>query len=344
MTRPRLSPTIDSYLAFRASNGFAENTVKNDRQALSRLVRHFPDSDPHVDSITARDMDDMLGGLVRDGFSVGTVNNTQSSLSAFFRWCRTREVTNPMHDPIADRRYMPAQDKPRLYIPVAEFPKVLDACTNPRDRALIALGLYTLGRQSELVNLRVKHLGLTSGHLSMTIYKSYKADVMPLSSELDTEMRRWVLAYQEECGPLDKNWYLVPAVRATGYREFSLAPDARISRSEDIVRRVVERCGYTDDRMGMHLIRRSAARAAFDEMAKDGYDGALRVVAALCHHASTATTERYLDLGIDRKRRDDRIAGRPLFPSLSASNVVPLTKEGESDGITDDQDVRQMWA
>jgi integrase len=342
MIRYRLSTVIDSYLAFRASNGFAANTVKNDRQTLARLAAHY-DHDPIIDSITPRDIDDLLGSLAQGGYSIGTVNNTQSGLSAFFKWCRTRGITAPMFDPIAGRRYFPAQDKPRLYIPLADFPKVLDACTSPRDRALMALGLYTLGRQSEIINLRVKHLDLASGHLSMTIFKSYKSDVMPLSSELDSEMRRWLLAYQEECGPLDKNWFLVPAVKNAGqFGNFILAPDRRISKSEDIVRRVVERCGYTDERMGMHLIRRSAARAAFDEMAKDGYDGALRVVSALLHHASTATTEHYLDLGLDRQRRNARIAGQPLFPSLVAPNVVPLKEE--SDGIEDDQVLRQLRA
>ena len=342
MNRYRLSTVIDSYLAFRSSNGFAMNTVRNDQQTLGRLSRHY-DRDPFVDEITARDIDDLLGSLAQGGYSTGTVNNTQSGLSAFFKWCRTRGIVMPTVDPIAGRRYFPAQDKPRLYIPLADFPRILDAATSPRDRALLALGLYTLGRQSEIINLRVKHLDLASGHLSMTIFKSYKSDVMPLSSELDMEMRRWLRAYQDECGPLDKNWFLVPAVKNAGqFGNFMLAPDRRITKSEDIVRRVVERCGYTDERMGMHLIRRSAARAAFDEMARDGYDGALRVVSALLHHASTATTEHYLDLGLDRQRRDARIAGKPLFPSLSASNVVAL--RGETDGIEDDQDLRQLQA
>ena len=62
----------------------------------------------------------------------------------------------------------------------------------------------------------------------MTIFKSYKSDVMPLSSELDMEMRRWLRAYQDECGPLDKNWFLVPAVKNAGqFGNFALAPDRR---------------------------------------------------------------------------------------------------------------------
>lgn len=323
----RLSQVTRAYLDYRAASGFAVNTVKNDRQCLRRLTEAV--GDVPIESITPMHLDRMLGQMLTSRrYTVGTINTTQSALSAFFRWCRSRGVTSLTHDPIAGRRYMPQQENTRARIPLHDFPRVLDAAVRPRNRALIALGLYTLCRQSELVPLRVKHLDLDAGWLDIVVVKSYKTDVIPLSSELDTEMRRWVKAYQKAVGgPLDPEWYLLPALYPTGFQQFGLAPEQEITRSATIVRRVLEDAGYTDDRLGVHTLRRSAARALFDELVVDGYDGALRLVSSMLHHSSVTTTEKYLGLDLDKKRRDTQIAGQPMYPSLSAPNVVTLTRK-----------------
>jgi len=58
-----------------------------------------------------------------------------------------------------------------------------------------------------------------------------------------------------------------------------------------------------------------------------GYDAALRTVSAMLHHKSSATTEQYLGLSSERKRRDDRLRGRPFLSALvSTENVVPLRR------------------
>lgn len=323
-----ISAALSLYAEYRLGNGFARNTVTNDRQAIRRLMSIT--GDVELTAITPISLDDLMTHLRAERYAVTTMNSTQASLSAFFKWCRSRSHAPVDWDPIAGRRYSPVTPPRRLYVPLHDFPLVLDSATNPRDRALMALGLFTLGRQSELVSMRVSDLDLTAGVIDMHIWKSHKTDIMPLSSELADEMRRWVMAYQAECGPLNPKWFLVPAMKhqsSMPFGNFQLAPDRPISRSEDIVRRVLERAGYTDDRMGVHVLRRSAARCLFDELAKDGYDGALRLVSAMLHHASVATTERYLSLDLDRKRRDDRISGQPLFPSLDDSKVIPLRKE-----------------
>lgn len=323
----KLSAVIADYLAFRRTNGYRDNTIKNDRQTLARLLKYAGDIE--LTDLTATHIDGLLGSLLEQRFAVGTVNNTQAGISAFARWCRSRGIAPQNWDPIAGRRYVPMQQVTRTYVPLHDFPKVLDCAQNPRDRALIALGLFTMARQSELVNLRVRDLDLTAGTLHIVVIKSYKVDTMPLPAELDVEMRRWMKAYQAAFGGvMDPDWYLVPAMEQEGFSTWRLAPDRKVSRSEDIVRRVLERAGYTDKRLGVHALRRSAARALFDELAGEGYDGALRLVSAMLHHSSSTTTEKYLSLDIDRKRRDDRIGGRSLFPSLAADNVVSLRRDG----------------
>ena len=321
---PLLSSAIADYLEYRLHAGFRLNTIKNDRQALGNLRKSTGDIE--MAKINPGHVDAFLGGMLASRtYAVGTINSTQSCLSAFFRWSRTRGLVPPHHDPLAGRRYMPSQEVNRLYIPIHDFPMVLDGADRPRDRALIALGLYTLCRQSELVTLRVRDLDLSSRRLSIVVHKTYQADAMPITAELDEEMRTWLMAYQEEAGrPLDPDWYLLPALTQTGFQAFGLAPTAPISRSADIVRRVLEASGYTDTRLGVHTLRRSSARCLFDELSGQGYDGALRLVSSMLHHKSTTTTERYLSLDVDKARRNEKFDGEPLFPSLRSTNIIPI--------------------
>lgn len=322
----RLTVVTDLYLENRARSGIRPNTVKNDRQALSRLLAVTGDTP--VDQIGPADLDELLNGMLASHrYAPGTVNATQSSLSAFFRWCRDRGHTPPHHNPIAGRRYVPQQELPKLRIPIHDFPAVIEAAERPRDRAYMAMGLFTMLRQSEIVTLRVGDLDLTGGKLAVTIWKTYQADILPVTPDFRPEMVRWVEAYQDECGPLDPNWFLVPAIKPSGFQEFRLDPTAPISRSADLVRRVLERVGYTADRVGTHVLRRSAARAVFEERAKAGYDSALRDVSAWLHHRSVTTTEIYLGLDQDRAARDKHYSTEPMYPSLAGENVIPIRSE-----------------
>lgn len=72
----------------------------------------------------------------------------------------------------------------------------------------------------------------------------------------------------------------------------------------------------------MHTLRRSAARALFDRLATEGYDGALRLVQAMLHHAQSSTTEHYLGLTLDKKRRDDIIRGESMYPAWTAASKI----------------------
>ena len=89
--------------------------------------------------------------------------------------------------------------------------------------------------------------------------------------------------------------------------------------------------GITGDRFGLHVLRRSSARARFDEMVNLGYDGALRRVSAWLHHSSVTITEIYLGLELDRAQRDEETKGKVMFPSLAAENVTQISR-GDRDG------------
>ena len=153
---------------------------------------------------------------------------------------------------------------------------------------------------------------------------------MPISKELRREINLWIPKYEAQVGPLQPDWYLTPAVRggrylpATGY---PMRPTMEICNAEGIVKYALAKIGVSGSPTGCHVLRRSAARAMFDELVTLGYDGALRIVSAYLHHSSVVMSERYLGLDLDRANRDGFAKGELMFPSLEGDNVVPFRKD-----------------
>ena len=82
---------------------------------------------------------------------------------------------------------------------------------------------------------------------------------------------------------------------------------------------VLDRAGYPIAKEGGHTLRRSGARAYYDELCEDGYDGALRRVQSMLDHSTTIVTEGYLGLGLDKEARNKALKGQPMFRRHAAA-------------------------
>lgn len=74
---------------------------------------------------------------------------------------------------------------------------------------------------------------------------------------------------------------------------------------------------------GVHILRRSMARALYERLRAEGHPEPLRVVQALLGHADPATTRIYIGLRPDREERNELLAGSDLL-WVETANVVPL--------------------
>jgi len=322
-----LSEVIILYCDHKRSAGFAESTASNAYRNLTRVMDIIGDVD--ITDVTPARMDRFFAVEMARGLQPGTLNSYHYILSAFSKWCRHRGYLVESQDLVAGRRNFRDPPKQREYVPASDFATLLDiASTGPtgaRDRALMASGLYLMSRASELIHLKVKDINLEYDEVEVFIKKTQERDTMPICLELKIELEEWLHFYRNQMGgELDPDWVLFPRYTTVAYHQWEMDTSSSIGRPQLIVQRCLKGLGWKDDWMGVHVLRRSAARARFEENLEAGYDGAMREIQSWLHHKALTTTERYLGMTHDRERRNDRTKGKSMYPSVSPSKVIPF--------------------
>lgn len=344
-----LSDAIEEYMLYRKAAGLAPNTLILNARSLSMFMGLV--GNLQVRHLDAKHGEMWQAHLMGQGYKPNTINSRLSNFSAFVTWLRRRRYLPGGNDPAASLRNLRAMVEPRVRIEAKDFDGFLDAAHRPIERVVCALGLYLFVRASEITGLRVKDVDLERGEILVHVVKSKMVDPMPICQELDAELRRWLIWYAQDVQqPLDPEWFLVPqscrhpftndrsgpgagylAPRTSG----NLIPTKMLNTAHRYVQRPLRAFGVElrdeegkSTMEGVHTLRRSGARALFDQMCAEGnYDGVLRYCSAMLHHKSTVMTERYLGLDVDVKKRNDLLRGRRMF-------TTPADIVAASDNIT----------
>jgi len=361
MAAMSLSDAIDEYVGSRTKQ-YSSSTIEMRKRALSIFLRETGNiSVRHLDARHGEAFQTYLlspgAGRMKNGYEPATVNLYMSMVSGFCTWARHRKYLPMGNNPMATVTTLQLGDKDRLRVPASDFPRLLDCARTPHDRIVTALGLYLFLRQSEVANLRVGGVDLDAGTIKVTVSKTRVAGgkiyVMPISEELDVELRRWLTWYandvRDEHGALQPTWFLVPRRNAplmtndgTGFKGGRAAwpdtgnclPTMKLINVHRFAQRPLERLGVpmrgldgASTMEGVHTLRRSGARALFDSLVERGEgDGALKKVSAMLHHKHTQMTQHYLGIRADEKELMDMLKGKPMFPRSESANVVPLHK------------------
>jgi integrase len=337
----RLNEAVDDYLLYRRAR-FAPTTVAQEGYVLRRFaaavgdiqLRHlrservtewFYGSAGLMQPHTTRD------GRLRSAIVPSSHNYYRNRLASFLRYCAQRGWLRD--DLLKEVAPMPVRRRERQQPPPRLLLAMLDAAATPRDRAFMATAMNTGLRSNEIIRIRVGHVSLGAGELFVTISKTHEEDRLPITADLDGELRRWIMAYQADLGrPLVETDHLFPARRASRYARSEGAsvstqkartpsgwnPERPIGHTERILQEAMKSVGLETKGEGTHTIRRAVARAWFDQLATSdlGYDGALRTVSSLLHHKSGTTTEHYLGLSSERQRRDEVLRGQPFLTGM----------------------------
>ncbi len=326
----------DEYCEHLAARGLRPHTIRTRRSAIDGLISVV--GDIQVQRISAEHMDRLFGA---SNWAANTRNVKRSMYSTFFSWCRNRRYMKPDQDPLFGWRTLKVPQKQRLRVPVSEWGRLFDAVEYPVEEAVLGLGLYLFLRSSEIRSLQLKHVHLDSSEIEVHRVKTGQWDTMPISTELEDVLRRYLRWYTttlaEQGISVDPDFYLIPPrkkgtmLRHPESAKFiantgDLIPSKPHGHPHRIVQTLLRRCNYDTDgnREGNHTLRRSGARAYFDELLGSGYDGALRRVQSMLGHSQAQMTEIYLGLDLDLKARNEDLKGLPMFKSLVAENVVKM--------------------
>ncbi len=324
--RLRLDEARDEYLRHCQSRALADGTIRSHRGTIDTMIRAC--GNPWMDLIDHRHIDKTFA---LNPWKPATINQRLGQIKQFFKWARARGLMAQSADPTFGWRNVKVPVEARTLIPRSEWGRLFDACGHPQETMLVATGLYLFLRGSEQRELRLKHVHLDKGEIQVHRIKTKEHDAMPISAELAEHLRSH-LRWMAEEHDADPDFYLIPKRRNNNRGDngkyvacFGVDPTKPVYAPHLALQRVYARAGYPTFREGEHTLRRSGARAYFDSLVDQGYDGALRRVQSMLGHKHTQMTERYLGLDLDRAARNADLRLQPMFPG-SDENVVQLRK------------------
>lgn len=347
----KLDAAVEAYNAHMRSMNYAPNTIQSASYVLGPLMRFA--GDRYLHNVTDLVISDFMIEVAKTRKKASSMAQTHARLSAFFNWAVKTGRLQPSQNPMNSRRRPRVDKVERRRVDVAKFPKLLALADerSPRDRMIVGMGLFTLLREQDIASRRIRDVSLDNGSIYAQVSKSRTEDHIPISRALDTELRRWFRVYQDHCGDLRPDWYLIPNEVRIQQRDDSgtittslfggWLPEKHPGRLGRFVRPVLEAVGLParDENNvatgeGAHTLRRSGARALYDALVDMGRPDALRIVQTLLHHADITQTQLYIGLNPDRESRDAIMRGAMLygFEALDSIGGVSDHGDGEGDG------------
>jgi len=342
----RLVEACDKYLSRIEAEGQAESTIRTTSYALTRLRKAIDatskSANPYVHMIGPASMDDYCYGKngIRAGGGSGrpitaaSFNRYRSCLRSFFDYAVKMGWTdqNPM-DAVSAAR--PDQAKPKLILSATELVNLLGAASNPVERIGCALGMNTGLRGNDIRHLTILDANIVGGDIQTQIRKTNKIDSKPISLDLHWELMHWLSEYASlsdlpSLNDLPGEWLLVPSYRPPAPNEtdkrIHLKPLQVHTNPWRLVQRPLARLGFPTKGQGFHTLRRSSARALFEQLRQtgEGRDHALMVVKDFLNHSSVVQTEAYLGLNHERQIRDETLRGKPFLSALAATDLDRL--------------------
>lgn len=343
-----LSDCIDNYLASCRARGLAPSTLRSQKGTLQLFLADVGNIETrrlrpqHLDAFWSN----------RSTWGPATRNRARHTLSSFFGWCRVRGHLPRDYDPMEGTRKERTPQRDRVIIPQSEFQTFLDNIEDPRRRIAAALGLYLFLRISDAQALRWQDVNFDTNTVEVYRPKTKTLDTLPICDELRIELKRWRLAYSAKVGePVQPGWFVIPGqppyggqMGKKGFKGFvekvqrPYLPTVR-ANLRYTMKTLLVAAGYYRTQEGGHTLRRSGATALYNQLTSLGHDRAIRICQAMLGHSSVQTTEIYLRLDLDRKVRNDLLAGKRMFPEGGTATVVRLGGHAQ-DGETDIRSVR----
>ena len=180
------------------------------------------------------------------------------SIKVFYRWLLTgrTEKGSPFPEIVSwlkINRNRLKKIRPEDCLTADEFRKMLAACQNQRDRALLYVLFDTGARISEVLNVRLKHVHLETDLPYIELPES-KTEPRPVYL-MDSihEIAGWLKAHPNK---KDREAFLFPVLKKSGKKDYKPFLDRKVALY--IVQRIAARAGI-ERRIYNHLFRHTSA-------------------------------------------------------------------------------------
>lgn len=331
---PTMQSWVDDYLARRAAQGAANQTLQNAKRVLRNLA-HWVDQ---VKRIDPRDLNPILldeWWYAPEGLNVKGAqysSNTWVQYRCIIRTFASRHLDRLrlVNDP---RGLMEAIDgvqgirSEKHWLTVSEMDEIMDTVDDPWERIILALLTQHAPRASSVRRLRLRDIDQAGGNINWWNVKKRRPYGLPILPRLQQELRTWLNHYGSQCD-LDGDCYVIPQ-RNRSRRELY-----RPYRSHGDIGRIVG--PYAEPFMPegarydgkSHLFRRSAAYAMVEYFGDD--PAGLEYASVLLDHATIVQTMVYLNLDLRKMRFRAAMRGRDFMPEPAPEGgvVVPLRSAG----------------
>ncbi len=327
-----LSDGIDRYLKIRAAK-HAKTTVRGDIIGLRRMLAQVGNV-----QVTGVNRDHMTSywygakGRVNQ-VSAASFNAERARIVSFFNWLvEEGEIpASPMRG--IDRRRVGSRE--RLRLDSAAMIELIEGETYPRDRMLLSLGCNLGLRAHALTPITVGDVDLDGGWIRTYTSKTDDQRILPISLDLDRELRLWLEAYAAACGPLRPDWFLTPArhrgLGTGGTTMDKIKPNQQMlyTTALRIVHIALARIGQDEKGAGTHTLRRSSGRVVYETARADGDPTAIHVAREFLGHRNVGQTEVYVGTSNDKHRLEQAMRGKAFLSRKSGTsdnNVISLSE------------------
>ncbi|MGI8613724.1 MAG: tyrosine-type recombinase/integrase, partial [Nocardioidaceae bacterium] len=158
--------------------------------------------------------------------SPATHNAYRARLASFFAHAMRRGWIRV--DPMVDVHRMKVPQRLRQRPAPDLLADVIDQADDDRDRAILATLVTTALRQNSVRLLRIGDVDLAHGWLRVNVTKTLQHDETPITTELDSTLRRWLISYAATIDrPLREQDHSFPARFVRGYRWRTLEDGTR---------------------------------------------------------------------------------------------------------------------
>jgi integrase len=351
----RLGEAVEQYNTERLrTKKVSEATARVQAQVLDQFVRCVGWS-RWMSTIGPSDLHKFFYG--EPGVYVGALDRVQGSsfngyrkwLVGFEKWARYKGLITDRAQTkdgtwMCDIPSVAEDEKDYRRLSETEYYAALDAAGDfePRDRAMMAVGMILATRGSECARLPIGAITRTKGKILVKITKSSttntKISTVALAPALVAELDPWIEFYAESQRLAVPNllaqddWMLFPSRHVNNNfgrgGTISYNPTGRVTAPYEIVKRHLRTIGIEEAHLGFHTLRRSGARLLYEHAKAQGAGDPLRLVQVHLNHQDRKTTLKYIGLRPDQDERDELLlTGDYLMaPVRRTGNVVRLTQ------------------